>query len=123
MQILLAMKYEGAAQFATVLLIFLFVLAVTYFTTRFIGNYQKARNFNRNFETLEVFRVTNNKFLQLIRVGKRYFIISIGKDSVELISEINEEDIDLSANDDNTGDKFMELFENAKNKLTKRSDK
>ena len=123
MQIFLSGSLEGAAQFVTVLFMFFFVLAITYFTTRFIGNFQKARSYNKNFEALETFRVTNNKFLQLIRVGKRYFIISVGKDSVELISEISEDDIDFTKNDEDSGDKFLELFENAKSKLTKRSDK
>lgn len=114
---------ESAAQFLTVLLIFLAVLALTYFTTRFIGKYQKMQVFGRNFEAVETYRVADGKFLQLVRVGRRYFIIAIGKNDVSLISEISEEDIDLNAEDPASNDRFKQLFESAKDKITKRGDK
>ncbi|MBR4718979.1 MAG: flagellar biosynthetic protein FliO [Lachnospiraceae bacterium] len=114
---------ESAAQFLTVLLIFLAVLALTYFTTRFIGKYQKMQIYNRNFEAVETYRVADGKFLQIVRVGRRYFVIAIGKNDVSLVSEISEEDIDLSAENSVTNDRFKQLFESAKDKITKRGDK
>ena len=35
-------RIEAFAQLLTLLIIFIFVLAVTYYVTRFVGNYQKA---------------------------------------------------------------------------------
>ncbi len=114
---------EGAAQFLTVFFIFLVVLALTYFTTRFLGKYQKLQGYNRNFEAIETYRLSTNKFLQIVRVGRRYFIVAIGKDEVKLISEISEEDIDLSAENPASNDRFKQIFETAKDKITKRGDK
>ena len=114
---------EGAAQFLTVFLIFLAVLALTYFTTRFVGKYQKLQGVNRNFEAIETYRLAANKFLQIVRVGSRYFVIAIGKDEVSLISEISGDDIDLSADTSVTNDRFKQIFETAKDKITKRGDK
>ncbi|MBQ7480446.1 MAG: flagellar biosynthetic protein FliO [Lachnospiraceae bacterium] len=114
---------EGAAQFLTVFFIFLVVLAITYLTTRFLGKYQKMQGYNRNFEAIETYRLSANKFLQIVRVGRRYFIVAIGKDEVKLISEISEEDIDLSAENPASNDRFKQILETAKDKITKRGDK
>ena len=114
---------EGVAQFLTVLVIFFIVLVVTYYTTRFIGRYQKLQGFNKNFEAIETYRVTGNKFLQLVRVGKRYFIVAVGKDDIRLISEISKDDIDLNTDDSVANDRFKQIFEVARDKITKRGDK
>ena len=117
-------SFDGIAQFLTVLIIFLFVLSIVYFTTVFIGKTAKMQTNNRNFEVVETFKVTNNKYLQLVRVGTRYFVISICKDTISFISEMSKEEIDLFEDNKNTyTDKFVEIFCNAKEKLTKRGEK
>ena len=122
--LLITGKTEGAAQFLTVFVIFLAVLAITYYTTRIVGKYQKLQGFNRNFEAIETYRVTGNKFLQLIRVGKRYFIVAVGKDEISLISEVSEEDIELDPGVNSVAnDRFKQIFEVARDKITKRGDK
>ena len=42
---------------------------------------------------------------------------------MSLISEISEEDIDLNAYEPASNDRFKQLFESAKDKITKRGDK
>lgn len=116
-------RLESAAQLLTVLVIFIFVLVLTYLTTRFVGKYQKLQGYNKNFEAIETFRITNNKFLQLVRVGKRYLVISIGKDEVSLVMEISEDDIDLSAGEADNSDAFKRMLDIAKEKIVKRGDK
>lgn len=114
---------DGVAQFLTVLLIFLAVLALTYFTTRFIGKYQKIQGYNRNFEAVETYRLTGNKYLQIVRVGSRYFVIAICKDEVSLISELSADDIELNTDDSAPNDRFKKLLDTARDKITKRGDK
>ena len=50
-------------------------------------------------------------------------LIAIGKDEVNLISEISGDDIDLSTDASVTNDRFKQIFETAKDKITKRGDK
>ncbi|MCR5508568.1 MAG: flagellar biosynthetic protein FliO [Lachnospiraceae bacterium] len=114
---------DGAAQFATVFLIFIAVLLITFFTTRFIGSYQKLQGQGRNFEVIESFRVIGNKYLQIIRAGRRYFVISVNKDDISLISEISEEDFDRNTEERVINDRFKQIFEVARDKMTKRGDK
>ena len=86
-------RAESFTQFLTVILVFLLVLALTWFTTRFVGNYQKARSVNRNFEVIETYRITNGKYLQIVKIGEKYMVIGIGKDNVTSICELSAEDI------------------------------
>ena len=86
-------RAESFTQFLTVILIFLLVLGLTYLTTRFVGNYQKIRNVSRNFEVIETLRITNGKYLQIVRVGEKYVVIGIGKDSITKVCDLSPDDI------------------------------
>lgn len=88
------------AQFITVLLIFLIVLAVTYFVTRFIGNYQKTAGSSGNIELIESARISPSVYVQIVRIGKKYVALSVSKDSSSFICDIPKED--LVFNDDGT---------------------
>lgn len=85
--------WESFFQLISVLLIFLFVLAVTYVTTRWIGKYQQGMMQNKNIQVIETFRVSSNKFIQIIQVGKKYLVISVCKDVVNILTELAEEEL------------------------------
>ena len=55
--ILLSSALGSFIQLLGVLIIFLFVLAITYFTTKWIGNYQKTNFANKNLLIVESIRV------------------------------------------------------------------
>ena len=110
-------------QFLTVLILFVFVLGITWFVTRWIGGYQKARSINANIEVLETSRLANNKYIQIIRVGKKYLAVAIGKDSVTMLTEIPEDQLVLSDGIDVGGPSFKELLDKLqKNKFLNNED-
>lgn len=84
------------AQFVTVILIFLLVLALCYFTTRWVAGYQKGKMLSGNINVLETFRVANNKFIQIVKIGDKCFAVCYNKDSVVLLGEINEDSLEFS---------------------------
>jgi flagellar protein FliO/FliZ len=85
----------GIVQFVTVVVIFIFVVGITLITTRWIANYQKGSAITGNIEVIETFRLTTNKYVQIIRVGEKYLAIAIGKDEVHMLAELAEEDLQL----------------------------
>ena len=93
MTILLTGKLDSYVQFVTVLLLFIIVLAVTAFTTRWIANYQKQQNKGANIEILETTRIANNKYIQIIRTGEVYMAIAVCKDTVTMLCEIPKEQL------------------------------
>ena len=103
---------SGYAQFIAVLVIFVIVLGVTALTTKWIAGYQKQQNANSNIEVIETSRLTNNKYLQIIRVGETYMVIAVCKDTVTMLGEIPGEQLkqpELA----NSGPGFKELFDKA----------
>ena len=42
---------------------------------------------------VETLRIAQNKFLQIVKVGEKYLVLSVGKDEVRLIAEIPPEEI------------------------------
>ena len=89
-------RTDSYVQFITVLLLFVFVLAVTALVTRWIGGYQKGRSAGMNMELLEAIRLSNNKYIQLVRVGRKYLALAVCKDTVTMLSEIPEEELQFS---------------------------
>ena len=109
-----------------VLLVFLFVLAITYATTRWIAHYQQGVAANRNIQVIETFRVANNKFIQIVQVGEKYLVISVCKDSINVLTELTEEELAYKPSPEEAGGKaningnFQEILENLKKKLPRK---
>ena len=113
-------RAESFSQFLTVILVFLLVLALTYLTTRFVGNYQKARSVNRNFDVIETYRITNGKYLQIVRIGEKYVVIGIGKDSVTKICDLSADDIKpVSEQPVQSVEAFRSILDKAKERIGK----
>ncbi len=81
------------AQLITVLLVFVAVLGVTAFTTKWIADYQKKQNVASNLEVLDTIRLANNKWLQIVRVGDTYKVLAICKDTVTFLGEVPKEQL------------------------------
>ncbi len=86
---------DSYLQFITVLILFVFVLGITYATTRWIAGYQKNKMVSGNLEIIETMRITNNKYVQIIRAGSKYMVIAIGKDEIHMLSELSEDEISI----------------------------
>jgi flagellar protein FliO/FliZ len=84
---------DSIVQLITVLLIFIFVLVLAYFTTRITAGVTKGRLSSSNVEVLETFKIAQNKYIQVVRVGERYYSYIVCKDTVTLLGEMNKDDI------------------------------
>jgi flagellar protein FliO/FliZ len=86
---------EGIIQLIVVFIMFLFVLALAYFTARLAGRFQGNVQSRSNIKVLESARVANNKYIQLVKIGNRYFAIGIGKDTITYLAELEEEELNM----------------------------
>ena len=91
--ILLSSTFESAMQLIGALLIFAFVLVITYFTTKWVGGYQKLSMRNKNLQIIESLKIGNNKFLCLVKAGEVYLVVAVGKDEVTLLTQLTEEQL------------------------------
>lgn len=124
MKILLigASSVDSFIQLVTVLVLFAFVLGATFLTTKFVGNFQTVQSKNRNFELIEVFKLSNSTYLQLVRIGNKYFVIAVGKEQANVVTEIDEEDI-IQNTDNNSGNEmFSHILSKAKERLSNKGE-
>ena len=103
-------------QFLTVLVIFVFVLMITYWVTKWTAGYQKGQTANANMEILETIRLSNNKLVQIIRVGRKYLAVAICKDTVTMLTEIPEQDLVFSDKNFSKTQGFKEILEKMQKK-------
>lgn len=108
------------------LIIFVFVLGITYLTTRWMGGFQKRQSNNKNLRIVETIGVGNNKYISIVEAGTVYLVVSIGKDEVHLLAQLTREQLkDLSfeqCEDKTNQESFAEILEKIKDKLPKKQD-
>ena len=69
MTILLSSSFHSLVQLIGALIIFAFVLGITYLTTRWMGGFQKSRSNNKNLHIIETINVGNNKYISIVEAG------------------------------------------------------
>ncbi len=109
-------RLEAVSQFLTLIVVFALVLALTYFVTRFVGNYQRNRLSGGNINVVETMRISGSKYIQIIQIGNRFFAIAVCKDTVTVISEIEQGNLELS---DNNTEVKSESFKSVLEKFKK----
>lgn len=101
---------NGIAQLFTVAVLFIIVLVMTYFTTRFIGNYQKGHMSGDNIQVIDTMRLSQSKLIQIVRTGDKYFAIAVCKDTVTLLGEIDKNEIVVRSQGNVTNEKFENIL-------------
>lgn len=101
--------YNSFLDLITVLLIFIFVIAITLFTTKYIANYQKVQSLGKNIEVLETYKLSQTKYVQIVKIGKKYVAVAVSKDTVTLLTTLEEADITFPENE-TEGKSFKEIL-------------
>lgn len=78
-----------------VCIIFLLVLAGAYFTSRWVGKTNFLQPGSRNIQVIETFRLNQNKYIQILKIGKKYVAVAVSKDHVEFLTELQEDELSL----------------------------
>ena len=116
---LLSMDVQSVVQFVTVIIIFVFVLALTYGVTKWTANFQKGRMNGGKIEVIESFRIAPDKYIQIVRVTEKYMAIAIAKETVTFLAELSEDDIVVRDVSGNGKASFGELLDKVREKKVK----
>ena len=123
MNSILAAGSESFFRLIVTLFMFIFVVVVCYIATVWIGNFQKGKIGKGNIEVIEIHRITNNKYIEIVRIGKNYYVLSVSKDRIEKLDILDEDNIKLpEATSANVNESFAQIFEKLK-KLKHQQDK
>ncbi len=77
------------------LIVFVLVLFVTYYATRWIAKSGAIQPNTKNIKVVETFKIAPNKYVQIIQIGSKFYSIGITKDNISFLSELEEEQLDL----------------------------
>ncbi len=110
---------QNLLEFFGIILVFIIVLVACWATTRFIASRQLSGKNTGNFEVVETYAIARDRFLQLVRIGTRYYAIAVGKDSINVIGELSAEELDLEKK---TGSVAMNGFSSILTSLVKKHD-
>ena len=73
---------------------------------------------------VETFRITNNKFIQIVEVGKVYFVIAICKDTVTMLGRLEKEELiwipDCDEQTPMVNENFQQILQKFKDKLPRK---
>ena len=114
---------ESLFQLLVMFVIFIAVLFVTYYVTKWIAGYQKAGTWNRNLKIVETRKVSSNKVVEIIEAGQnKYFVIAVGKDEITRLGTLDKEDLkpeasDLSVNPDSGVGSFQDVLSRLKDTM------
>ncbi len=117
--ILTSGKVDGWAQLITVLLIFVAVLALTAYTTKYIAKVQGQAAMSGNLEVLETIRISSTKYIQLVRIGDTYVAMAVCKDTVTKLCEIPKEQLKEATQNEMNSFSFKEMLSSVMHKETK----
>ena len=124
MGVLISSSIESFIQLIGVLFIFVFVLLITYFTTKWMGNIQKGRYSSSNLCLIETISIGNGKLICLLEAGTVYLVVAVGKDEVSLLAQLSKEELkDVSflnnKESEHISGSFQEVLEKVKEKIPK----
>lgn len=97
--ILLSSSLNSLIQLLGAIVVFVFILIITYFVTRWIGGYQKQQMSGRSFQVIDTVRIAGGKCVQILKIGEVYLVIAVGKEEVTMLAKLTEDEIGLTADE------------------------
>ena len=104
------------AQIFGMLVAFAVIVAAAYYVSKYFSKYALKPRENSNIKVVETSRVTADKYLQIVEVGGRYFLIGITKTNISLISEVDGDRIKANLPVEAERFSFKEFLDRAKSK-------
>lgn len=81
---------RNIAELFGLLLVFVLILVLAYYTSKWIGKTGAGMTTkNHNITIIETLRLSQTKYLQIIKIANKYIVIAVSKDHVEYITDID----------------------------------
>ena len=91
------MDTQNVLQMIGILIVFVLILFATYYVTKWVAKSGMVQNHAENIKVIETFRIAQNKYIQIIQIGSRYCAIAVSKDQFTFLTELKEEELNLSS--------------------------
>lgn len=112
-------------QLIATLFVFVLVLALTYFVTKWIAKSGAMQSRAKNIKVIETYKIAPSKYIQIIQIGKKQYAIGVTKEQITFLSELEEDQLKIPEDFGNAvGDtSFKEVMKNMLSNVKNRDDK
>jgi flagellar protein FliO/FliZ len=86
---------ESSLKLIGLIIVFILIIVACYYVTRFVGSRQLGKIKTSNFKPIDTYRLSQNQYLQIIKIGNRFILIAVNKDSVSKLMDLSEDEIIL----------------------------
>ena len=93
---ILVLGERDSLEMVLLLILFLIIIIAAYYVTYIIARVQKGTKTNKNLEIIEVISLGQSKYLELIRAGTQYVVVSVTKQHIETILVLTEAELLIS---------------------------
>jgi flagellar protein FliO/FliZ len=102
---------DNFMQLIGLILLLVVILVAAYFVSKLVGGIKLGQYKNSNFKVIDTYQIAPNRTMQIVKIANKYVVISIGKDTVNYITELEESEVLLK--DTPIGEKpnFKQIFE------------
>ena len=91
------------------------ILVAAYYTSKIIANFKMGQLRKSNFQVIDSYRISANKLLQIIKVGNKFLVIAVGKDTITLLTELEESEVMIREFHQGDKQNFKQILEKFKN--------
>ena len=101
---------SNVIELVTILVIFIIILVAAYYTSKWVGkNGGVVSSGAKNIQIIETQKISQTKYIQIVKIGDRYLAVGITKDNMTLLCDLSADELDLSV--DSSGKaSFKELY-------------
>ncbi len=88
-----ASTLDSVLQILGLLVLFIIIIASSYFVTRKIGQISAGSMHNNNISIVDTYKISTTKYIQIVKVAGKCFAIAVGKEEITLLGEIDEDNL------------------------------
>ncbi len=103
--------WTNLLQLLAVAVVFVLVLIATYYTTRWIGKSGIVQKQSQNIKVFETFKISPNKYIQIVQLGSEYYAIGVTKDNIQFLTKLDKEQLDFESKSQPVPMNFKEILE------------
>ncbi len=107
---------DSFVQLVSLVFVLIIILVAAYYTSRFVGKMKMGQMKKSNFQVIDTYRISQSKALQIVKIANKYVVIAIAKDTIEIITELEESEVMIRDFHNDEKQSFMQIIDKLKKK-------
>lgn len=109
--------FDNVLQLLGLVLLLILILIAAYYTSRFVGRYKLVQLKDSNIQVIEIYRISTNKMLQIVKIANKYVVLAVCKDQITYIMDLDESQVLTHEAKEVEKQSFRQIFEKLKTNI------